>query len=135
MSNTSRRGFASMDVERQRQIASKGGKAAHQRGTAHEFTTEEARLAGRKGGERRSQNAQRLQTASGIMNTREVVEPSTNNFLNGPNVANGLGNTHNGNPLNSNLRNGNSRDESTLRTGGNMVESSNYVRNGQNGNL
>jgi general stress protein YciG len=45
------RGFASMDSEKQRQIASKGGKVAHQRGHAHEFTPEEAREAGRKGGE------------------------------------------------------------------------------------
>lgn len=45
------RGFASMDPERQRQIASQGGRAAHQQGTAHEFDSEEARLAGRKGGE------------------------------------------------------------------------------------
>lgn len=44
------RGFASMDKARQREIASKGGKAAHARGTAHEFTSEEAREAGRKGG-------------------------------------------------------------------------------------
>lgn len=50
-SGTSNRGFASMDQARQRQIASLGGKAAHQRGTAHEFTSEEARAAGRKGGE------------------------------------------------------------------------------------
>ena len=47
---TSKRGFASMDVERQRQIASQGGKAAHEKGTAHEFDSEEAREAGRKGG-------------------------------------------------------------------------------------
>ena len=47
----SRRGFASMDRTRQREIASKGGKAAHEKGTAHEFTPEEARVAGRKGGE------------------------------------------------------------------------------------
>ena len=40
------RGFASMDPERQREIASEGGKAAHEKGTAHEFTSEEARKAG-----------------------------------------------------------------------------------------
>lgn len=50
------RGFASMDREKQRQIASKGGKAAHQKGTAHEFTTDEARNAGKKGGEVVSRN-------------------------------------------------------------------------------
>ena len=44
------RGFAGMDPERQRQISSQGGKAAHQKGTAHEFDSEEAREAGRKGG-------------------------------------------------------------------------------------
>lgn len=45
------RGFASMDREKQREIARKGGRAAHQKGTAHEFTSDEAREAGRKGGE------------------------------------------------------------------------------------
>lgn len=49
-SNKSKRGFASMSADKQRQIASKGGKAAHAKGTAHEFTSEEARAAGRKGG-------------------------------------------------------------------------------------
>src|SRR4051812_21468627 len=43
---TRNRGFASMDPQRQREIASQGGKAAHQKGTAHEFTSEEARRAG-----------------------------------------------------------------------------------------
>ncbi|MDB5963632.1 MAG: hypothetical protein JWQ72_132 [Polaromonas sp.] len=47
---TTRRGFASMDPERQRQIASEGGKAAHASGRAHQFNTAEAREAGRKGG-------------------------------------------------------------------------------------
>jgi len=44
------RGFASMNRQKQKAIASKGGKAAHQKHTAHEFTSEEARLAGSKGG-------------------------------------------------------------------------------------
>jgi general stress protein YciG len=52
----SNRGFASMGPERQRQIASEGGRAAHEKGTAHEFTSEEAREAGRKGGQARSAN-------------------------------------------------------------------------------
>jgi general stress protein YciG len=47
----SNRGFASMDLAKQREIASKGGKAAHAQGRAHEFTADEARAAGRKGGE------------------------------------------------------------------------------------
>jgi general stress protein YciG len=48
---SSQRGFAAMDDEKQREIASKGGKAAHEKGTAHEFTSDEAREAGRKGGQ------------------------------------------------------------------------------------
>jgi uncharacterized protein len=51
MANTSKRGFASMDPSKQREIASKGGRAAHAKGTAHEFSSDEARVAGRKGGE------------------------------------------------------------------------------------
>lgn len=47
----SNRGFASMDHGKQREIASKGGRAAHAQGRAHEFTADEARTAGRKGGE------------------------------------------------------------------------------------
>lgn len=46
-----RRGFASMSPEKQREIASKGGRAAHLKGTAHEWTSDEARSAGRKGGQ------------------------------------------------------------------------------------
>lgn len=44
------RGFASMDPAKQQEIASKGGKAAHEKGTAHEYSPEEAREAGQKGG-------------------------------------------------------------------------------------
>jgi general stress protein YciG len=50
MAGTGKRGFGSMSAEKQREIARKGGKAAHAKGTAHEFTPEEAREAGRKGG-------------------------------------------------------------------------------------
>ena len=57
---TSRRGFASMDKEKQREIASKGGKAAHETGAAHEFNTEEARVAGRKGGKAVSQDREHM---------------------------------------------------------------------------
>jgi general stress protein YciG len=45
-----RRGFAAMDPKKVSEIASKGGRAAHAAGTAHEFSTDEAREAGRKGG-------------------------------------------------------------------------------------
>ena len=61
----SNRGFASMPQERQREIASLGGRAAHRDGTAHEFTSEEARAAGRKGGEARAlRSAQRREQAA-----------------------------------------------------------------------
>jgi general stress protein YciG len=51
-SKRGRQGFASMDPEKQRKIASKGGRAAHRKGTAHEWTSDEARAAGRIGGKR-----------------------------------------------------------------------------------
>lgn len=54
--NTNNRGFASMDPEKQREIASKGGHAAHEKGKAHEFSPEEARQAGRMGGQSVSQD-------------------------------------------------------------------------------
>ena len=51
MAQRAARGFASMDPAKQREIASRGGHAAHERGTAHEFDSDEARAAGRRGGE------------------------------------------------------------------------------------
>lgn len=57
-----KRGFASMDPERQKRIASQGGKAAHAKGSAHEFTADEARNAGRKGGLAVSQNREHMST-------------------------------------------------------------------------
>src|SRR5258708_11490448 len=56
----SNRGFASMDRSKQREIASKGGRAAHQKGTAHEFDAGEARAAGRKGGVTVSKNREHM---------------------------------------------------------------------------
>ena len=56
----SNRGFASMDRTKQREIASKGGRAAHQKGTAHEFDSSEARAAGRKGGVTVSRNREHM---------------------------------------------------------------------------
>lgn len=47
---SSSRGFAAMDPQKQREIASKGGKAAQEKGTAHRFTSQEAREAGKRGG-------------------------------------------------------------------------------------
>ena len=55
-STPSHRGFAAMNAQKQREIASKGGRAAHQKGTAHEFSSQEASAAGRKGGLTVSQN-------------------------------------------------------------------------------
>jgi len=49
-----------MNSEKQREIARKGGRAAHEKGTAHEFTADEARAAGRKGGERVSANREHM---------------------------------------------------------------------------
>ena len=54
--NISNRGFASMDPEQQREIASLGGRASHERGTGHEWNSNEAREAGRKGGLARGRN-------------------------------------------------------------------------------
>jgi general stress protein YciG len=60
MADQRARGFAAMDQDKQREIASMGGRAAHEKGTAHEFTPEEAREAGRKGGEAVSQNREHM---------------------------------------------------------------------------
>jgi general stress protein YciG len=73
------RGFASMDRSKQRDIASKGGKAAHQKGTAHEWTSEEAREAGRKGGmasHRRKQEQQQMPDSNAIAREETASPPS-----------------------------------------------------------
>ena len=70
------RGFASMDRTKQREIASKGGKAAHQKGTAHEWTSEEAREAGRKGGmasHRRKQEEGEQPTGGDALKNEEMT--------------------------------------------------------------
>lgn len=51
------RGFASMDTEKQREIARKGGRAAHEQGVAHEWSSHEAREAGKKGGQSRGRRS------------------------------------------------------------------------------
>ena len=73
------RGFASMDRAKQREIASKGGKAAHQKGTAHEWTSEEARDAGRKGGiashrRRREMMSQQTQSTANTGDTGNATD-------------------------------------------------------------
>ena len=76
---SSNRGFARMSEEKQREIASKGGRAAHQKGTAHEFTSEEAREAGRKGGERSHRNKAAQTEQNGQSERVEQAEPATPN--------------------------------------------------------
>lgn len=81
------RGFASMDRDKQREIASKGGKAAHEKGTAHEWTSEEARNAGRKGGlashaRRRERLAQQQNT---VTPESRPGEPASQDPLRGAN--------------------------------------------------
>jgi len=78
MSNTKNRGFASMSSEKQREIARKGGRAAHEKGTAHEFTTDEARAAGRKGGERVSANREHMSRIGRLGGKRSAGRRSTN---------------------------------------------------------
>jgi hypothetical protein len=84
MTGRERSGFATMNREKQREIARRGGRAAHQKGTAHEFTREEARAAGRKGGVSVSQNRDymsRIGRAGGLSSRtgrggRGVVSPA-----------------------------------------------------------
>ena len=91
----SKRGFASMDAARQREIASKGGRAAHAKGTAHEWSSDEARVAGQKGGiavsrdrahmaaigreggESRSRASRAARQAAGGMSDREMTRQVT----------------------------------------------------------
>jgi general stress protein YciG len=78
----SNRGFASMSPERQREIASKGGRAAHEKGTAHEWTPDEARRAGRKGGETVSRDRAHMaaigREGGGARSARRNTPPSGN---------------------------------------------------------
>lgn len=66
----SNRGFASMDRAKQKEIASQGGRAAHAKGTAHEFDTSEARAAGRKGGIAVSRNREHMAAIGRIGGSR-----------------------------------------------------------------
>ena len=82
------RGFASMDRSKQRDIASKGGKAAHQKGTAHEWTSEEAREAGRKGGmaSHRRKQEQQQQTSEGGGASESGGNPNPEQMIGSDNV-------------------------------------------------
>ncbi len=68
------RGFASMDRTKQREIASKGGRAAHEKGTAHEWTADEARSAGRKGGQVSRGGRGRLMPTDQTPSMPEIVQ-------------------------------------------------------------
>ena len=82
-----RRGFAVMDRDKQREIASKGGRAAHEKGTAHRWSEEEAKEAGRKGGAASHRNAHRTGRHPKDAMTTElpVEEPSTEESSNDAN--------------------------------------------------
>ena len=74
----SHRGFAAMDPERQREIASRGGRAAQQSGHGHQFTTEEARAAGQRGGAVVSRDRAHMATigARGGRNRGKAAQPT-----------------------------------------------------------
>lgn len=91
---TSKRGFASMDAAKQREIASKGGRAAHAKGTAHEFTSDEARVAGRKGGEAVSRDRAHMAAIGregGHSRGQRARAAATNTTGGGTDVAQGTG--------------------------------------------
>jgi general stress protein YciG len=69
-----KRGFALMDRDRQRELARKGGRAAHEKGTAHRWSGEEAKEAGRKGGAASHRNGHRTWPREEL----ETAEPSAN---------------------------------------------------------
>jgi general stress protein YciG len=91
---TSKRGFASMDPSKQREIASKGGRAAHAKGTAHEFTSDEARVAGRKGGEAVSRDRAHMSAIGregGHSRGARARANSVNTGIGGSDIARGAG--------------------------------------------
>jgi hypothetical protein len=128
----SNRGFASMDRSKQKEIASKGGKAAHAKGTAHEFDSGEAREAGRKGGEAVSRNREHMASigrrggeARGQSRGRVVPQAATPSSANGAGPDNTLQHSRSGGAnterqvaLNNN-RDGVSADTQGTRGGGN----------------
>jgi general stress protein YciG len=73
---TEDRGFASMDRNKQREIASKGGRAAHKKGAAHQWTREEAQAAGRKGGLARHRRPEVVAAPVGDEQLTQVPSPS-----------------------------------------------------------
>lgn len=69
-----RRGFAAMSADKQRQIAGMGGKAAHVKGTAHEYTAKEAKAAGRKGGQTAQAKRRAAKAAATVVQSPNEVE-------------------------------------------------------------
>src|SRR5438094_8441050 len=97
MAGQSKRGFAAMDPQKQREIARRGGQTAHKKGTAHEFTPEEARIAGRRGGKAVSSNRQYMAEigrkggqSSGRQSARLRQPPSPGEAETGGNGGNGM---------------------------------------------
>jgi general stress protein YciG len=77
--NSSNRGFASMDDDKQRDIASQGGKAAHASGNAHEFSSAEAAEAGRKGGQNSHGGGNKAQASNSGNNSGNNAGNSSGN--------------------------------------------------------
>lgn len=75
-SDTSKRGFASMDPAQQREIAAEGGRAAHEKGTAHEFTSEEARRAGSMSHKNDARNSQSSTAGSASRSGPSTANPA-----------------------------------------------------------
>jgi len=105
------RGFASMDRAKQREIASKGGKAAHQKGTAHEWTSEEARDAGRKGGIASHQRRREMQVGPDTNRSMPVESDVQNRGMDSDAMGRGTESSF-------------SRDDRTSDFGGNEPEGS-----------
>lgn len=97
-----KRGFASMDLEKQREIARKGGQAAHAKGTAHEFTSEEAAIAGRKGGQASGGNRRARQKENAEQGTARDLSKQPNE--NGTGVGGEMPNQDEKNRENENSR-------------------------------
>ena len=123
----SNRGFASMSPERQREIASKGGRAAHEKGTAHEWSAEEARAAGRKGGETVSRDRAHMaaigREGGGARGARKRQTPMSNEAISSSPEARG-GNAGAGRDRDQRDRDQRDRDGGSSaggsRSGGNM---------------
>ena len=117
----SNRGFASMSPERQREIASKGGRAAHEKGTAHEWTADEARAAGRKGGETVSRDRAHMaaigREGGGARGARKRQTPMSNEAISSSPDARG-GNSGGGRDREQRDRDGGSPSGGGSRSGG-----------------